>query len=40
ATQKVAAQKTKEDVRKAKAQNFKIGDPFDLGGEYNAKRCM
>ncbi|XP_039763486.1 syntaxin-7 [Pararge aegeria] len=31
ATQKVAAQKTKEDVRKAKAQNFKIGDPFDLG---------
>ncbi|XP_034839263.1 syntaxin-7 [Maniola hyperantus] len=31
AAQKTAAQKTKEDVRKAKAQSINIGDPFALG---------
>ncbi|XP_026314036.1 syntaxin-7 isoform X1 [Hyposmocoma kahamanoa] len=30
-TQRTAAQKTKEDVRKVKAQSFKIGDPFAMG---------
>lgn len=30
-TQKMAAQKTKDDVRKSKAQNINIGDPFSLG---------
>lgn len=29
--QRTAAQKTKEDVRKVKAQNFQIGDPFSSG---------
>ncbi|XP_072930746.1 syntaxin-7 [Epargyreus clarus] len=31
ATQRTAAQKTKEDVRKVKAQTIKIADPFALG---------
>ncbi|XP_045458360.1 syntaxin-7 [Melitaea cinxia] len=31
-TQRAAARKTKEDVRKVKAQNINIGDPFALGG--------
>ncbi|KAG7311015.1 hypothetical protein JYU34_003869 [Plutella xylostella] len=30
ATQRAAAQKTKEDVKKAKAQNINIGDPFAM----------
>ncbi|KAJ2954037.1 hypothetical protein O0L34_g2248 [Tuta absoluta] len=29
-TQKLVAQKTKEDVRKVKAASFKIGDPFNM----------
>lgn len=32
ATQRVAAQKTKEDVRKVKAASVKLGDPFAMGG--------
>ncbi|CAG9558807.1 unnamed protein product [Danaus chrysippus] len=32
ATQRSAAQKSKDDVRKVKAQNINIGDPFALGG--------
>ncbi|XP_013189163.1 syntaxin-7 isoform X1 [Amyelois transitella] len=32
ATQRSAAQKTKEDVKKVKAQSVNIGDPFALGG--------
>ncbi|CAK1554583.1 unnamed protein product [Leptosia nina] len=32
ATQRTAAQKSKEDVRKVKAQNINIGDPFAMGG--------
>ncbi|XP_022122322.2 syntaxin-7 isoform X3 [Pieris rapae] len=32
ATQRTAAQKSKEDIRKVKAQNFNIGDAFAVGG--------
>ncbi|CAG9781727.1 unnamed protein product [Diatraea saccharalis] len=32
ATQRTAAQKTKEDVRKVKAQTVQVGDPFNMGG--------
>ncbi|KAG7313173.1 hypothetical protein JYU34_000266 [Plutella xylostella] len=35
ATQRAAAQKEKEDVRKVKAQNFQIGDPFAVSGGNN-----
>lgn len=31
ATQRLAAQKTKEDVKKSKAQSVNIGDPFAIG---------
>ncbi|XP_026744554.1 syntaxin-7 [Trichoplusia ni] len=31
ATQRLAAQKTKEDVKKVKAQSVNIGDPFSIG---------
>ncbi|XP_050360767.1 syntaxin-7 [Nymphalis io] len=31
-TQRAAAQKTKDDVRKVKAQTINIGDPFAIGG--------
>ncbi|XP_004929803.1 syntaxin-7 isoform X2 [Bombyx mori] len=31
ATQRLVAQKTKEDVKKAKAQSINIGDPFAMG---------
>ncbi|XP_026500470.1 syntaxin-7 [Vanessa tameamea] len=31
-TQRAAAQKTKDDVRKVKAQTINIGDPFAMGG--------
>lgn len=35
ATQRSAAQKSKDDVRKVKAQNINIGDPFAMGSSRN-----
>ncbi|PZC79773.1 syntaxin-7 [Helicoverpa armigera] len=40
ATQRLAAQKTKEDVKKAKAQSVTIKDPFAMGSSGNNKELL
>ncbi|KAJ8737870.1 hypothetical protein PYW08_000465 [Mythimna loreyi] len=40
ATQRLAAQKTKEDVKKTKAQSMSIGDPFAMGNTSQSKELM
>lgn len=40
ATQKLAAQKSKEDVKKVKAQSINIGDPFAASNANNNKELM
>ncbi|CAB3226146.1 unnamed protein product [Arctia plantaginis] len=38
ATQRLAAQKTKEEVKKQRAQSFSLGDPFAMGGQSSGNK--